>query len=277
MLCHRVLLVGLHQYFGLKQDSKIALVGHSHLMLGVNKLGLEEALGQPITKYTSEGVNVADRQLMINYLLQNNPQTQYVVYGVDAWMFTGEGLSQNSYKLFYPFMDDRFVAKNIKQQATTADYWSKKLIKSSRYSETQINSAIRGHLRNWSNFKIGVVDTLQLQKNIKQNNFRKINSTQQNRALLEDTLKWLTDQNIQVILVYVPTINYINEAEPQKFEAELAYFRALANHNPQIHYLEYLTGWHKQHHYFFDPIHLNPTGQQAFTSALATDLKAIME
>ena len=96
---------GLNQYYGIGESNEIALVGHSHLMLGVDKIELGQALKLGVSKYTREGVNVSDRLIMINQLLDNNPNLKTVIYGVDAWTFTGEGLSENSYKLFYPFMD----------------------------------------------------------------------------------------------------------------------------------------------------------------------------
>lgn len=274
---HSFLEKGLHNYFGIGKTNEIALIGHSHLMLGINKSKLEEKIGKPISKYTSEGVNVSDRKLMINYLLENNPNIKYIVYGVDAWMFTGEGLSKNSYKLFLPFMDDQSINKEIKNQAPFDEYLQKNIIRTSRYTETLINSSLRGHLSNWSNLKIGIVDTLKLKQNIINGDFRKINSTLENKKIFEETIALLNKKNIKVILVYVPTISYYNKGEPQKFNDELNYFRQLNNNNPMVEYLEYIEIWENKYNYFFDPIHLNPQGQEAFTNAFSTDLKKIIQ
>ena len=84
---------GLEKYYGLNTGAETALVGHSHLMLGVNKSALEKGLNQSISKYTREGVNIYDRKIMVKQLLKQNPNLKTVIYGVDAWSFTGEGLS----------------------------------------------------------------------------------------------------------------------------------------------------------------------------------------
>lgn len=274
---HRILQSGLHKYFGLGETTEIALIGHSHLMLRINKTRLEESLGQQVTKYTSEGVNVSDRKLMIDYLLTHNTQTKVVVYGVDAWMFTGEGLSDNSYKLFLPFMDNPKIKEQIREKAPIEEFWQKRIVRSSRYSEPLINSALRGHLGNWSNYKFGTVDTLHLINNVAEGNFRKINSTAQNRTLFEATLKDLQTKNIQVVLVYVPTISYYNQAEPEKFKEEISYYKNLPLQYNNVQYFEYLEGWESNYSFFFDPIHLNPEGQSAFTTAFSSDLKSLLQ
>ncbi|TFV97417.1 SGNH/GDSL hydrolase family protein [Algoriphagus kandeliae] len=268
---------GLFRYYGLRTDSKIAFVGHSHLMLGLDKKAIEDELKIPVSKYTREGVNVAERDLMIDQLSEENPELEIVVYGVDAWMFTGEGLSANSYKLFYPFLDQEAPAAYVKKEAEFLDYWQHKLIKTSRYNEGLISSSFRGYLNNWDNLKFGVVDTLQLKLNVESGNFRQINSSEENRRIFEETLQKLKEMGKRVILVYVPTISYYNHAEPEKFRKELNYFRSLADKDSNIDYLEYLEGWEDQFNYFFDPIHLNPVGQKAFTSSFATDLKKILQ
>lgn len=276
-LIHIFLEIGLHNYYGLKVPSRIALVGHSHLMLGVNKAEFETKLGQKVSKYTSEGVNVSDRKLMIEYLLKVNPNTRVLIYGVDAWMFTGEGLSKNSYKLFLPFMDDLIVQNNIKSMASPEEFWQKRFIKTTRYTETSINSALRGQLGNWSNYKLGYVDTAQLKKNVELGSYRKINSEAENRKIFEETISQLVKKNVKVILVYVPTISFYNHAEPSKFKKELDYFRCIANTSNGIEYLEYLVNWESQFNFFFDPIHLNPEGQTAFTEAFSQDLRPFLK
>lgn len=96
--------VGLNRYFGLTQHSEVLFVGHSHLMLAVDKEGFEQGTATEVSKYCREGVNVADRLEMVRQFLASpySDSLKVVIYGVDQFMFTGEGLSMNSYKLFYP-------------------------------------------------------------------------------------------------------------------------------------------------------------------------------
>ena len=71
-LLNEFLEKGLNQYYGIGESNEIALIGHSHLMLGLNKLQIEDALKKGVSKYTREGVNVSDRLVMIKQLLKKN-------------------------------------------------------------------------------------------------------------------------------------------------------------------------------------------------------------
>lgn len=77
------------------------------------------------------------------------------LYGVDLFTFTGQGLSQNSYQLFYPFMDNPSISNYIKAHATPTDYWLRKLVRTTRYNDDGIkNASIRGWMNDWSNRKM---------------------------------------------------------------------------------------------------------------------------
>lgn len=76
-------------------------------------------------------------------------------------------------------------------------------------------------------------------------------------------------------MVYVPTISYYNQAEPEKFEEMRKFFQQSGQSDPLVYYLEYLEGWDNRHEFFFYPIHLNPERQQELTDAIARDFKKI--
>lgn len=263
---------GLEKYYGLNSSAEIALVGHSHLMLGVDKSMLEKGLNVPIAKYTREGVNVSDRKIMVKQLLRQNPKLKTVIYGVDAWSFTGEGLSDNSYKLFYPFLDDKDVDAYVKKQSDFSDYWTHKIIKTSRFNEGLISSAFRGHLGNWSNFKSGQVDTVSLKKEIEKGNFRKINNSIENITILRETLTELESHKIEVVLLYVPTIDLSNLAEKNKFKESISILENLDKEFKYVTFVSFLEPWSHDYSLFFDPIHMNPKGQRIITQEL---IKAI--
>lgn len=268
-------LKGIEKFYGLKEQTELAFIGHSHLMLGINKEEVEENLNIKVSKYTREGVNVADREIMIRQLVSDNPTVKTVVYGVDAWMFTGEGLSDNSFKLFYPFMDNPVVEDYVQSAASLTDYLQHKLIRSSRFNSLLINAAFRGYLGNWSNLKYGFVDIEMVKNEIDQGNFRKIESQEENKKIFERTLDFLNEHNIKVILVYVPTLDVYNEAEPMKFHTEIEYFQQLSDNKINIDYLDYLEAFSEQHSLFYDKIHLNPKGQENLTKQFIVDYKTL--
>lgn len=118
-----VLNTGLEDYFGLNQHSEVLLIGHSHLMLAIDKEELEAGIGRKVSKYCREGVNVFDRYEMVKQYLRSSysDSLKVVLYGVDQFMFTGKGLSENSYKLFYPFMDEDNMNEYIRRSTDHYD------------------------------------------------------------------------------------------------------------------------------------------------------------
>jgi len=262
---------GLNQYYGIGDATEVALVGHSHLMLGIDKLQLEEALSNAVSKYTREGVNVNDRMIMINQLTDKNPNLKTIIYGVDAWTFTGEGLSKNSYKLFYPFLDDKNIEKYVYENSDRLDFISKKYIKSSRYNEQLLSGAMRGYLKKWDNLKYGIVDTLKLLKTIEKGTYRKINNNENNIKLFKETLELLKQKDIKVILLYVPTIDKLEKIQQEKFDKTIKIFRDQVS--DKVEFVNLQEPWSNRYDLFYDPIHLNPKGQKQITAELIKYLK----
>ncbi|MFK7833716.1 MAG: hypothetical protein AB8B52_10600 [Winogradskyella sp.] len=262
---------GLNKYYGIGESNEIALVGHSHLMLGIDKVQLEVALKKGVSKYTREGVNVNDRLIMIKQLLNNNKNLKTVIYGVDAWTFTGEGLSENSYKLFYPFLDNANIDFYVREHTDRLDYMTKKYIHSSRYNEQLIGGALRGYFKKWDNLKYGKVDTLKLVKTIKNESYRKINSNSVNIKLFKETITLLKQNNINIILLYVPTIDKLQDIQLDDFNKTIEIFENQTD--DKVTFVNFQEPWSNRYDLFYDPIHLNPEGQKQITKELITFLK----
>ena len=255
---------GLDRYFGLNQHSQILLIGHSQLMLAIDKQELEKQTNCKVSKYCREGVNVADRHAMIKqYLsLPCSDSLKVVFYGVDPFMFTGTGLSKNSYKLFYPFIDNQDIDQYIKESTGTYDYWIHKIIYTTRYSDALINSAIRGWRKDWNNYKEGNLNVTNLKKQIMQGQQRHICFEQDLLDLFEETLHLLTQKKIRVILINTPIAQPLNESDPKQYSKVIGYFRQKAESSPLIDYWDMNPEYAERYELFFDPIHLNPQGQK---------------
>ena len=273
MIIGTILTEGLDRYYGLGSNAPLALVGHSQTMLGIDKVILEKELGLKVAKYTREGVNVADRQMMIKQLLSDNKELTYVIYGVDSWLFTGEGLSKNSYALFYPFMDDPVIRAYIKKHASLSEFLTHRLVKTTRFNEQLISGSFRGYLENWSNLKYGHVNIQRLKESIKNNTFRKINTNSANINIFINTLDELKESGVKVILVYIPTIDLLNEAAGPEFDRSIQFFQSMEIKFDNVIFLNYLEPYAHNHNLFYDPIHLNPEGQLEITYQLIKDLK----
>ena len=269
---HMVLIKGLNQYYGINEPNEVALVGHSHLMLGLDKTQIENALGKGVSKYTREGVNVSDRLVMIKQLINQNPNLKTVIYGVDPWTFTGEGLSNNSYKLFYPFMDDYNIDNYITTYSDKLDYLTKKYIKSSRYNELLMSGAVRGYLGKWDNLKFGEVDTLKLKKEIQKGDYRKIVNNNANIEIFEETISLLKANDIDVILLFLPFVDMLQDIQEEEFETTIQIFKSQTKDD--ISFLNLQEPYSHDYKLFFDPIHLNPQGQEKITNELILFLKS---
>ncbi len=268
---------GLDRYFGLDQHSECLFVGHSHLMLAVDKKAFEQETGTKVSKYCREGVNVTDRYEMIRqYLsLPCSDSLKVVFYGVDQFMFTGEGLSLNSYKLFYPFIDEPHINNYILHSTNLYDYLVHKSICTLRYSDPLLNSSLRGWAGNWTNYKLGTLDVNTLKKQIALNQQRHIKFEPDLIDSFEKTLRLLTDKGVTVILVNTPIAKPLNDYEPDQYRHFIQYMRRKAASSPHILYWDLNPEFSTHYALFFDPIHLNIKGQHVINSQLVQRFNAI--
>ncbi len=261
---------GLNRYFGLTQHSQVLFVGHSHLMLAVDKSDFERRANVKVSKYCREGVNVADRYEMVKqYLsLPTSDSLRVVIYGVDQFMFTGEGLSQNSYKLFYPFMDEKNIDSYIHNSTDLFDYCLHKTVWTTRYSDALLNSSLRGWCNNWSNYKMGQLNVDALKKQIADGKQRHIHFEKDLIERFERTLQLLQERGIIVVLVNTPIAQPLNEYEPTEYQRIIDYFQDKAAQSPLVYYWDFNPDYSEQYELFFDPIHLNIKGQEVINEQL---------
>lgn len=272
----RVMKRGVDEMYGLNQYADVLLVGHSHLMLATDKLQMERDLGMKVSKYTREGVNVSDRKMMIQQFLDSGygDSLKIVLYGVDLCTFTGEGLSANSYKLFYPFMDDVKIGGYIREQGGALDYWLHKLVRTTRYSDDAMkNGAARGWLHNWSNMKSGVIDIEFYKKQLANGGERHI---EMNPELMEEfcaTVDMLISRGVKVALVNTPTLDLLNAFEPDRYQMVVDWFQQYADGNELVEYWDFNPDYSHRHELFYDRLHLNNKGQQVISNEIVKKIK----
>lgn len=272
----RILLYGVNSFYGLHQHSKILLIGHSHLMLATDKTRMEEELNTTVSKYTREGVNVCDRKMMVYQYLTSRyaDSLKICLYGVDLCTFTGKGLSQNSYTLFYPFMDNTVMDDYIKGYAPSIDYWLHKLIRVSRYNDDGIKgAAVRGWRKDWSNRKNGTVDISTYRQKLLNGDERHIEMEPELIEEFKETINILTDRGVKVILVNTPTLDLLNEYEPEKYKMMVEWFSRFASDHENVEYWDFNPKYSSRHELFHDRLHLNVKGQQVITTEIIDKLQ----
>ena len=274
----KFLLEGINRFYGLTQHSDILLVGHSHLMLAVDKKQLEEETGNKVSKYTREGVNVIDRYYMVKQYLDSkySDSLKIIFYGVDSYTFTRAGLSDNSYKLFYPFMSDPVMESFIKENEKSAyDYYKYKFSPLTRYSDVLINASFRGWRNDFANYKFGAIDIDAFRNQVKNNGKQFNRDIEMDSALVaifEQTMDKITQRKIRVILVNTPLVDVLNQANPDQ-DKVIAYYQEYAQTNDLVEYWDFNPKFSSEYSLFYDPIHLNPQGQSAITKELIKRLK----
>lgn len=267
---------GINRYYGLDQKSKILLIGHSHLMLGTDKKRLEKELEMPVSKYCREGVTVADRYSMIKQYLDSDKSDslKYVLYGVDLYSFTGKGLSANSYKLFYPFIDNAEMDRHVREEAEPGDYWLHKLLRCTRFNDDGLkNSAFRGWLNNWDNMKFNTINIDAYRKELAATGERKIEMNDTIVNIFKKTVNLLKKRDVKVILVNTPTLDILNDYNSEQFKDISNWYKNFAASDSMVEYWDYNPVFSHDHSIFSDRLHLNSKGQQIITDTIMADLR----
>ena len=267
---------GVDEMYGLNQHADVLLVGHSHLMLATDKQQMEKDLGVKVSKYTREGVNVSDRKIMIQQFLDSGygDSLKVVLYGVDLCTFTGEGLSANSYKLFYPFINDEKIGNYIRAQGGVKDYWMHKLIRTTRYNDdTFKNGAFRGWLHDWSNYKNGTIDIETYKQTLRNGHERHIQINPELIAEFKETIEMLTKRGVKVALVNTPTLDLLNNFEPDKYQMMVEWFQTYADEQPLVEYWDFNPDYSSRHELFYDRIHLNVQGQKVISPLITEKIE----
>lgn len=273
-----VMMKGVDNYYGLNSQADILLIGHSHLMLATDKQRMEDELGMRVAKYCREGVNVSDRKMMIEHFLNNGyaDSLKYVLYGVDLATFTGSGLSQNSYKLFYPFMDNKYVGEYIADHATPIDYWLHRCVKSTRFNDDVIkNSVVRGWFNNWDNFKTNIIDIDTYKIKLAKGEERHIQMNEELVAQFKESISLLTHRGIKVILVNTPTLDLLNRFEPEKYDSMMSWFNDYAANNDLIDFWNFNPKFESDYSIFSDRLHLNAKGQAIITDEIISKINQL--
>lgn len=269
------LLKGIERFYGLKSDADVLMIGHSHLMLAVDKGALEKESGLTVAKYTREGVNMADRKVMAQqYFAMCTVAPETVILSIDPWLFSGEGLSLNSWKLFLPFMDDSTVDGYIKESAPRRfDYLRYRVIRTSRFNAGLLNAAGRGWLNNWDNLKFGTVDTVRFGNVEALRSFRPITFSRELMDNFSYTLDFLNEKGTRVLLLNTPIWEPLIDAQKAEYDRSMVLIDSLARvHCPGAEIIDLVPEFSRRTELFFDPIHMNPAGQREVTKALSASL-----
>lgn len=275
---HKILKYGLDKGMGLNEHSKVLIIGHSQLMMGLDKSTMEEVLQCKVTKHTRTGVGIGVRMMMTDMYVNSeySDSLKCVVLAVDPFSFNDEGLSQNSFMLFYPWMDEPNVNEFIHQSTDDVTYWGHKIFRLSRYSDDLIKQSFRGWKNDDQNYKtISLTDDVYDRGKDKWERPIKFDQTLMHN--LEETIKHITLKGIHVVLLQAPSYYKLTENQQESYEKIETYFRSIAEGSPLVEFIDYDKIYNRHSELFFDPLHLNVEGQKLMTKRLINDIKDLIK
>lgn len=275
---HRMLKYGLDKGMGLNEYSKVLIIGHSQLMMGLDKSMMEDALRCKVTKHTRTGVGIGVRMMMTDMYVDSkfSDSLKCVILAVDPFSFNDEGLSQNSYMLFYPWMDEPNVGDFIRMNTDGVTFWGHKIFRLSRYSDDLIKQSFRGWKNDDRNYKTAILtdDIYNKGKGKWERPIRFNRTLMQN---LEETIRHITSKGVNVVLLQSPSYYRLTEEQQDKYEKINAYFHSLAMASPLVKFIDYDKLYNHHANLFFDPLHLNVEGQKLMTNRLINDIKNLVQ
>ncbi len=268
---------GLDRYFGLDQLEAVLLVGHSHVVLGVDKNLLERELGLPVANYARAGAQLDDRILMARHYARLHPDgVRAIVFGVDNHLFTASGLSANSYSQFYPHMGDPLVGPMLRESAPGWDYRQRQISHLARYDDVLLNAAIRGWMGNWNNAVGGQFKPDVLAAEVASGDFRHISIDDTQVAQMEAFLDESEQKGWPVLLAFIPTTAQWQAVEPEKAAQVEALLRRLADAHANVTFIDLREPWQHREEFFIDPLHLNAEGSREVTADLSRKIAPLI-
>ena len=270
--------VGLRRYFGLDKAVQVVCVGHSRTILGIDEALLGRALGVTAAKFAVNGANTVDRAAMVRYVLTQQPGVKVLVYDVEESSFAGEGLSANSYRLFFPLIDDPGMTAYLKGQCKSLDeYWLRKIWRTSRYDEVTLSLAMRGWFGVSENLKLQKFDPVLARRAVETGRSRPVSVDAAAYQTFLNTIAFARARGVKVVLVNMPTVDILNRIDMEKREQVRDLFRKLTKDYPHVVFLDYSRAFETRYDLFYDTIHMNAKGQRVVTEDLAKHLKEVIQ
>ena len=234
---------------------------------------LEKQTGHSVAKYCMNGTSIPDRLVMIrHYIESTGHKPKAILYDIGPRSFS-DGLAINSHALFYPFINESpTVANYVRSNATVKDYYLKMLVPLARYDDTRIGAVIRGYRHDWKNRSVKQLNTERLKQQIAKGSFWKVQFNPDTQAIFEKTLDYLEAQDIRLFLLYLPNVDLLNNAEPEKTIEALCYIKKTISRHPNVTFIDANSSFESRHELFIDSLHLNPHGQQEVTNFLSAKL-----
>jgi hypothetical protein len=148
-----------------------------------------------------------------------------------------------------------------------------KIIRTARFRDQTLNIALRGLLGKIENKKSSRIRVEDYQGKLAAEESRRVHVNPDSRQCFLDTMTYLTGRGITVMLVYLPTMDLLNEIDPDGQAEVMDIFKKIAAENKNIYFFDYNKDYQHRHELFYDLRHLNGEGNELVTRRMIQDLK----
>jgi len=269
-----LILNGLNKYYGIGTESEILISGTSASIQGFDNNLVELKTHKEVSNYSRAGASIYERYLMLNHFFRNTKFNGVVLYEISPMMFSNKKITDNSYKLFYPFMDDENINEYIASEANIIDYIIKRIIRTTRFEDEQLLvHSIRGYLNNQKNIK---------NLNIDINKFKNVDGKIGTESIIIDKNK--KDELLKsfdlirsnygyVFLVNMPLTKLKTEQYITKdYNDYLLFFKNISDSLSYVELIDFNIDHFVNNDFFSDLVHLNTKGQKIFSAAISDSL-----
>jgi hypothetical protein len=271
-LISNILLTGLNKFYGFNQEANILINGSSMIMSGLNRTDIEHLTNTKIACYSYEGVSVDDRYAMISHFFSiNSHSVKTVIYEVNPLLFSDRRTSENVYKIFYPYMDNKDIDQYIHERASCVDYFLNKLIRTKRFDSRLFPPIIMGYLGKYNTIKKTQLDTTQITNYKSQKGKTPVIMERSKVEVFENTMNIIKSNNANIILVMMPIFYMkMQTFDNESYNNLCKYFESYSLSRQNVKYLDLNNeNLNRKAKYFSDPLHYNIYGQKQISHLIS--------
>jgi hypothetical protein len=270
-----ILLNGLNKYRGINQRPDILINGSSMSLSAFDKVEIESLTQFKIANYSHEGASIDARLAMIDYFFRENPSSlKTVIYEVNPLIFSSVQTADNVYTIFYPYLDDRFMNRFVKERASKKEYLTNKIIRTKRFDSRVIPDVLRGYISSYKNIRTATLDTVMILPMADQWDKIEVLMEKSKIDVFENTMDAISSHNCNIILVMMPMYHYkFRTFNRDGYNRLCGYFINYSQSHQHIRFLDLnQDGLIDNFKYFSDPVHINVNGQQLISRIISTYL-----
>jgi len=270
------LFKGLVDFTGIRMNSDVVFVGHSHTQCAIDAPKIQQYLGGSVqvTKVALHGMNLSDRLAILKYYFNSSKiKPKVVVFDIDDTILSKSSQNLNTHTRFYPFMNDpdmyKYIAEN---EADKSSLIARRFIKTLRYNNSWV--LIRS-LKGIAGVRDDRAPDITIDNPAnKPLHTPPVSFDIQSEQLFDENITFLEKQKSFLVLAYYPKL-FSNPVDAANHQKVLQRIQAIVRNRPNV-FLDYNYDYGNNYVLFADTTHLNRKGQEVLSLRIAEDLRPML-